>query len=1401
MSTLVQNPLLPVRNWIIACLLLLIAGVTQAPQTAHAQGVSAEGREFWFGFMPNADLPAQQINVFVATGTANRIKVETYGESGDIVRTQSITLAADETYAFNMSVGLSETRKQETAAHRAIRVTSTAPCVVYGYSDNNLSTDGFLALPVTGFGKEYYCVSYYDDWYYFIGSTSHLGGEFLIVAPYDGTEVTITTTAHTTTSEDGYTISRNPGDTWKVTLNKGMTYLVQTTGRLWGEDDLTGSKVTSTKPIGFLTGHQRAQIETTADNSKDHLIEMIPPTDRWGTEYYSVAHWNRKDGDYYRLISAEDNNKISVNGNIYTLNAGQWAEIPTQKAPTVFKSTNGKRFLTMDYSYHQNYNGDPALGDPHIITMIPKEQFQKRMIFRTPVNVGSAFKHYAIAVYHKDGISKMTIKRGQADPQNFAAYQAGGTISFPGSDYVASVLQISGDAVTWITEGPVPMGIYQYGFTQTEGYGWPAGMALKIISKDPMAPLETRVEDCGDYEVELTETHVMPTDAWDDTKIADYYMIEEPDDINWPKPSFNYTFEPDPAFIVGATTTKFTLKVQDKTQDAYAAIYTVDQAGNDSLYEYFYEAPKLSATPKPTYDFGFVLADEDTCMEITLRNDQTNGEVEITTAAIMGYAPAGAFTVLPQDINRKLAPGETMKLQICFKALDTLVFTDTLVVQTTCAPFKFALTGEGVIPKIYAHDKYYGMVPNGETRCLPVKVENQGKYTLIINSTDLATDPNWTLDLTQTDFPIILEPGAFADVWFCMTSTSDSDDYEITVTYRTNIPARFAHLNKNFSVLNGIVRRAGAQLTVLNQGFGPTNCIERPTYIDTLYNDGTLDKAIDSVAIIGPGGGSYKIISSDPPGNIYNFVLSPSPKEGGIKYLIQFDPNYAGLTTAPQEAELIAFTKDEGAVTITKLSGSRIAPVLTLVADAPIDFGAIKTNNSKSMTFDVVNTGTDVLEVVDIQKIGGDGPFFTLDKTQFNVNVGQSETVTVTFAPGTQARNFAADFVVIPKTPGCTVEQTARAIARSTENEYTASGADYATVFTCKDRTLEGSFSNFSSDEEITITDYGVVAANGWNDATDFQIVSPLTAPIVLPRGNGTVQIPVRFTPTATGVRNAGLRITFELEGQSRDTVVPLTGIGDVVPQIVAVGAVAGGVRYTATMNDELRVPIRLSESFTNRNADVRGYSFDVSFKRDAFSFAADVAGPANVTVQRVFKSYDATSDMETYTISTNGLAPNEITVDNFAAELHLLPRVHPGIESDITVENAAWLDANGAVLCYIPTDYVPATYQFDPLCGDAALQAYLNNKSLQDIAFGFITPNPVRSDAQISFDVNIEAPVTLSIFDALGNEVAKLLTGQNYKVGTHSVTFDASNFAEGAYYCRLSNGKTTFTQRMVIAK
>lgn len=1408
MSTLRQLRLTAV--WLVLALVSSVLG--SSPVSAQ---VTSEGKEYWLGFMPNYINPAQKINLFIASGTANKIKIEQFGgptgQTPKIVRTITRTLAADEAITVNMNIGEAETREREMPQNKAIRVTSTAPCVVYGYSDNSLTTDGYLGLPITAYGKEYYSINYYDDAY--SPGFDHLGGEFLIIAPYDGTEVKIKTKATTTLSDDGYKIGHREGDEWSVVLNKGQTYLVQTTGWEYGTADLTGSHIKSNKPIAFLTGHQRASIEIDAPgNSKDHLIEMIPPIDKWGTEYFMLPQLSRtKCGDFLRVITAEAGNFLAVNGSGRQLdNAGDYFDIPLATAPTVVRSLNGKRFLVMDYSYTQGYNGDPGPGDPDITTMTPKEQFQKRMIFRTPSNAGGAsFTHYLTFICHKDGISQLKLKKGKDPAKALTAFGAGGVFPFPGTDYVGQRCKISGDEVTYIAEGPMPFGLYMYGFASVEGYAYPAGMALRIISKDPIYPLEAeRVEDCGDYKVTLTETHLMPKDTFDDTRIAEISMIEEIGDPRWSKLSSNYEFILDPNFQVGDSVGKFELRVIDKTKDAYAAIYTVDFAENDTVYEYRYTAPKLVTDPLPKFVISPVLVGTEKCMKITLRNAQTQGDLKLTSNSVMGVAKDKPFSISPVDLNKTLAPNDTVSIYLCFSPSDSGTVIDTLIVGTECAPFKYVVEGYGATPIIYAHDKDFGFSDVDVEKCADVEVENRGTWDLVLSGQDLlATDQNFHQATTQT-WPVTIPPGQSRMVRYCFEP--DAPGYfTSTATYSTNIPAKFAKQIKDYSKLEGTSAIPGAKLKVQNKRFGPTNCLVLPQYIDTLFNDQGKATQVDKVTIIGPGAASFRIVASDAPPVPFVLGANQDPTRGeGFHYTVEFDPNVdaSGNTV---DADLVAYVDGESTPRpITHLSGSRIAPILTVVApSANVDLGIIRINSPVVGTFEVRNTGTDVLDVTNIVARGADAPFVTdITPRAFQVQPGASQTVSVTITAGAEARVYTADLLVEARKPSCTPDVPQQFSVLASSNAVEAQGADYETVFQCLNRSLTPSIQNFSSMDAITLTGIDIIddPAQGWRESADFAPVAVFNGPVDVPAG-GRFDYPVVFTPNATGVRNAAIRFSYILNNEPKELIRQLTGIGDLVPQILGVGSIdaANQMQYSGSTETVLTVPVQFSESFAGRNAGLYSYSFDISFKRDLFSFdRSDVDGPTGIALQTsATSSYDATTGYETWTVTTVGTIP-DLTLTDYAAQFTLHPRVSLEKESDIIVSNASWKDQSSGEVCYVPTQYVPAKFVYDPLCGDKALTAYLGGKSVKGIAFGGIAPNPIGNDGQINIQVNLpDSRITLTVYDALGKEVVRLLDNAGMAKGAHSVAFDASNLPTGTYFVRVSNGSDVDSRQISVQK
>jgi hypothetical protein len=73
-----------------------------------------------------------------------------------------------------------------------------------------------------------------------------------------------------------------------------------------------------------------------------------------------------------------------------------------------------------------------------------------------------------------------------------------------------------------------------------------------------------------------------------------------------------------------------------------------------------------------------------------------------------------------------------------------------------------------------------------------------------------------------------------------------------------------------------------------------------------------------------------------------------------------------------------------------------------------------------------------------------------------------------------------------------------------------------------------------------------------------------------------------------------------------------------------------------------------------------------------------------------------------------------------------------------------------------------------------------------REVALAQNYPNPFNPTTAISYQLIAISFVTLKVFDLLGREVATLVDGR-MEAGTHTAVWNASGFASGVYFYRLS--------------
>jgi len=79
--------------------------------------------------------------------------------------------------------------------------------------------------------------------------------------------------------------------------------------------------------------------------------------------------------------------------------------------------------------------------------------------------------------------------------------------------------------------------------------------------------------------------------------------------------------------------------------------------------------------------------------------------------------------------------------------------------------------------------------------------------------------------------------------------------------------------------------------------------------------------------------------------------------------------------------------------------------------------------------------------------------------------------------------------------------------------------------------------------------------------------------------------------------------------------------------------------------------------------------------------------------------------------------------------------------------------------------------------------------------------PNPFNAVTVIPFELRSPRKVSLIIYDILGREVAKLINGEDYPVGTHRVSWSATSQASGLFFAHLKVDGKQAIRRLVLLK
>ena len=121
--------------------------------------------------------------------------------------------------------------------------------------------------------------------------------------------------------------------------------------------------------------------------------------------------------------------------------------------------------------------------------------------------------------------------------------------------------------------------------------------------------------------------------------------------------------------------------------------------------------------------------------------------------------------------------------------------------------------------------------------------------------------------------------------------------------------------------------------------------------------------------------------------------------------------------------------------------------------------------------------------------------------------------------------------------------------------------------------------------------------------------------------------------------------------------------------------------------------------------------------------------------------------------------------------------------------------------------DLSPGTHQFRlkqmDLDGTASLSSVRTVTVSMDrsLVFEPIAPNPVRGTASFTFATREAQPVTVEVYNVLGQRVATLFSGRMSGGQAKSVQIDASDLVSGTYFVRINGQSFNETRRMTVVK
>jgi len=412
--------------------------------------ISCEGRDFWLTFpgnyAPDPDNPVKpSLCIVGASGITGTVSI------AGLSFTTNFTIGASQTASVPLPTAADLGDLNDGVTNKGIHVTASGDVSLYGMSKVDFTSDSYLALHSTMLGTEYIVLG----WGNVHTNVPPLNGsQFAITACESNTTVIVTPSVTTGGHTNGvaYNLVLQPGDCYQLRNTDDMPA------------DLTGTIITSDKPVAVFGSHQCANIPDSNVWFCDYIVEQLLPVNEWGTDHYTAPLATRTGGDTYRVLASQTNTTVSINGVPFGLpiNRGQFKQLTLVSGARI---SADKPVLVAQYAHSADSDPPPGSftqGDPFMCLVQATRHWENNYAVCSFTNGFPANFLNIIAPTGSVGTVQL----------NGAFVGAGAFTGIPGSGYAYA--QVTVTAARNTVSCAAPIAVSAYGWAEFESYGHPA---------------------------------------------------------------------------------------------------------------------------------------------------------------------------------------------------------------------------------------------------------------------------------------------------------------------------------------------------------------------------------------------------------------------------------------------------------------------------------------------------------------------------------------------------------------------------------------------------------------------------------------------------------------------------------------------------------------------------------------------------------------------------------------------------------------------------------------------------------------------------------------------------------------------------------------------------------------